>query len=235
MSTLTVYPDAGTGATTVDGRTYHFDSLSWATARAGAGTGNLASEASSASFGNTTDGGTTVYIIRSFYNFDTSALTSGASISAATFSVYATGASDQSETTNPSHPRIVGGTPAAVNTLANGDYTQTGSTLLSDSTMTLATFAASAAYRDFALNATGIAAVNKTGVTTLVLRAKNDLDNTAPTVVSYAPSYWADQAGTANDPELVVTYTTGSTFVPKIIITMMAALVALGVIAAVLG
>lgn len=233
MSTLTVYPDAGTG-TTCDAKLVA-SNVTWAGARA-ATTANFSASTTDATIyieGDATGG--VNYLGRPMFTWDTSALTAGATISAAVVSLYATGTDDTSEIVNPADPTFVTATPAAPGSLVAEDFDQVGSTSLCDSPPTLATFAGSTGYHDFTLNATGIAAVSKTGITQLAVRPLNDINNAAPTLRSYASFSTADTGGTTQDPKLVVTYTLTSTFVPKIIITMMAIITALGAATAVIG
>lgn len=70
-----------------------------------------------------------------------------------------------------------------------------------------------AAYNDFALNASGLAAVSKTGDTMYCVRGSLDLDNTSPGAavkVSYCSVQSSTTAGTTQDPKLVVVHTAGS-------------------------
>jgi len=62
------------------------------------------------------------------------------------------------------------------------------------------------------LNATGRGNVSLTGISKFGSRNANyDVANSAPAFTAFASNgiqiYFADQAGTANDPKLVVTYT----------------------------
>lgn len=72
------------------------------------------------------------------------------------------------------------------------------------------------AYTAFALNATGLSNINKTGVTQIAARLKRDLDNSAPTwqagLSNYYNIYCSEQAGTSNDPYLAVDYVPGFSF-----------------------
>ena len=210
--TLTVYPDAGTGATTCDSIIRSTNAV-WATAR-GASSGT-ASPTSAYDHYRSHFYAAEYIIDRIGLTFDTSALGGGASISATVMSLYAT-PDYLSLSTNHANPQVVSFTPATNNSIVGDDFDQFGATGFCDSPPLLATFA-TGGYKDFTFNATGIAAVSATGVTRVGVRATNDINNTAPDERSYAQIYFADQVGTANDPKLVVTYTTGSTFVPKII------------------
>lgn len=53
--------------------------------------------------------------------------------------------------------------------------------------------------------------INKTGSTRVLLCAKNQTDNVAPTANHLTRVYPSETAGTTKDPELTITYTTGVT------------------------
>jgi len=63
-------------------------------------------------------------------------------------------------------------------------------------------------YNAITFNPTGIAAINTSGATKLVLRNKSkDYDNVAPTTSAWNGGYFADYTGTDHDPYLYITYT----------------------------
>ena len=216
MSTLTVYPDASSGATTVDGLVAY---VSGAEANTEAGWDNMI--AASGDFKRTdgySSGLEVVYLFqgsganwnilgRYIATLDTSALTSGATISAATFSIY--GSAKLDPAANTPTVNVYGSTPNANNNLANGDYGQLGSTAYCDTALTYAN-QTTGAYNDFAFNATGIAAISLTGITKLGLRNANyDVASTKPTLSTNETSFEirsADYTGTGSDPKLVITY-----------------------------
>lgn len=215
MSTLTVYPDAGSGGTSVDGtvgRDIDPSGENWSTIRAGAG-----------NFTNKTGTTNQLYYIvgqgvasykvlaRGIATFDTSPLTAGATVTAATLSFY--GSVVRTDWGSPA-VNIVVATPAADNDLVNADFSQLGTTTFSTA-ITAASFSTSA-YNDFVLNASGLANIDKTGVSCFGTRESTwDITGTDPLVVSNGDidkveAYNADNAGTTNDPKLVITYTPGA-------------------------
>lgn len=206
-TTATFYPSAG-ASSPVDGNVGN-SNVTWAGCRSSAtGTGASATSTTDATFQAEYVGVATLYAInRSEYCFDTSTIGSGQTISAATFSVFSTGASDQSETTYPANGCLVGTTLASNSTITTSDFAiaNWGSVEFA-SRVTLAAFSASAAYSDWALNSSGIANINKTGISKFAIRGAADIDNNTPTLRSYGIGYYADQTGTTNDPKLVVTY-----------------------------
>lgn len=142
---------------------------------------------------------------RAVFNFDTSSLGAGAVVTSAVLSLYVT-----SKQNNMSQSvGVTSATPASTANLVNGDYlvTHYGSTrFATDKTITSVT---TSAYNDWTLNASGIAAINVTGVTTFAFRLSCDIDNAAPTWASGVQASidgdFADNG--ANEPKLVVTYT----------------------------
>lgn len=211
MAELTVYPDAGTGNTTVDGPVarYNTSGDSWADIRTGAG--NLTEPTSSAvdCVRYRCDANTDKwdFMYRAIFTFDTSALGSGASISAADFCIYITGI-DNSFTDSLA---VVGATPANDNNLVDADYGQVGSTLYATA-VALAGLSTSQ-YNNISLNATGLAAISKTGITKLGTRGEHDRSDSEPAWSSGADSdldiCYADYADVTSDPKLVITYTLG--------------------------
>lgn len=211
FDTLTVSPDPNPETTSVDGvvRRQGVDE-SFASIRGGSGnsvddtsTGlefvRLACSATSNQFSA---------LYRSILLFDTASLTAGAVISSAVLSLYGTFKNDPAGW-SPSID-IYGSAPASNTALANADYGTLGTTSYTSAPISYASWASS--YNDFTLNATGIAAIAKTGVSKFgACESTYDAGNTAPTWSSGATmtmeGYFADQLGGTNDPKLVVTYT----------------------------
>lgn len=211
LTTTTVYPDPDPETTTVDGvADYDGSASSWATIQ-GATDGGAASSS-----------GTTLqcyvahqlspslyYLYRAFLLFDTSAIADADTINSATFSWYATTKIDDALSLEAGnrHIRLVQSTPASNTNIVVGDYDQ-GGTTGGASDIAVASFTTSA-YNDFALNATGLGWISKTGVTKLGLRHTADINNEAPVSpagddYSLIYGYSADQTGTTTDPKLVV-------------------------------
>jgi hypothetical protein len=149
----------------------------------------------------------TYIISRIGFIFDTSAIPDTATITSATLYVKSTGGGDGSETTNPANGALVGYTPSSDTAPVAADFLQFNLTRLADTDVTRAAFATGSSYKSWALNATGLAAISKTGNTKLGIRPSNDFsDATAPTARSYAQGFYAAQTGTADDPYLEITY-----------------------------
>lgn len=143
-------------------------------------------------------------IYREFQLFDTSPIPDTDNISAATLGSYVNAVSDSFTL----GLEVVGCTPASNTAIVNADYDQVGTTeyaserALSGLTTT--------AYNTAALNATGIAAIDKGGITKIALRLSADLDNSPPTWIADSLSSvnisTADEAGTTQDPYLEVVH-----------------------------
>lgn len=212
FSTLTANPAVGANSP-CDGVTYRSMAAPgevWATLIAGAGT-----------FASVTGDSTTIcfYLVststnlqwqmvsRMFFNFDTSSLGSGATISAAVMSMFGSSKSD-SLTVTPNID-VYTATPAATNTLAITDFQNVGSVSQTGTPITYAGWSTTA-YNDFTFNATGIGNVSKTGISKFCLRnASYDVATVAPAWVSNGVSElkgrYADDL--TNVPKLVITYT----------------------------
>lgn len=212
MATLTVYCVAGAN-TGLDSNCYRYsDPSTWADIHDNAdGTGTTVSNASfyAALVQSSTTSNRWAEIDRGFYLFDTSALPDNANISSATLSLYGSSKADTGSW-SPSI-NIYSANPAATNNIVNADYDQVGTTPYS----TAITYAnwSTTGYNDFALNATGIAAISKDGITKFSSREVTyDVANTAPTWASNKVAsftiYTADN-GDAYRPKLVINYTTG--------------------------
>jgi len=140
-------------------------------------------------------------ISRSFFLFDTSALSDTATISSATLSIVFFNVTDTNGNDSLS---IVSSNPASNTSLVNDDFDQLGTTKFATD-KTLASLSEDA-YANFALNATGISAISKTSITKFGLRNANDISNIAPTGVGNNGVYarGSETAGTTSDPTLVV-------------------------------
>lgn len=222
-ATLTVYPDPGTGATTVDGRIYYGNAVpqSWATVHDSANSGPNGA-ITPATDPNAILGYqyavTGLFQIdeRFFALFDTSPLTAGATISAATLSLFgeATNTSDDSGGAVAVAANIYSSSPASNNNLVTGDYSQVGTTAYSTN-IAYASWSTTA-YNDFVFNASGLAAISKTSISKFSARdAVYDVANSPPPTAAGSftsmGSNTADASGTANDPKLVITYSLPST------------------------
>lgn len=217
-TTTTVYPDPDPETTTVDGTASRISvDESFSTIRGGAG--NSSSDSSTLNAPQLKESGTSgqwQWLRRGYALFDTSSIPDADSISATVFSLYgSSAANDVPLTAAEAALSIVSGVPASNTAIVDADYAiaNFGSSKYCTD-YAYASFS-SVAYNDMTFNATGIAAVSKTGVTKLGFRYAVDVDNGSPTSNGNldASAYtWlsADNAGTTNDPKLVVTHAVDS-------------------------
>lgn len=212
MATLTVYPDAGSGATTVVGaaqRDVPGAPESFTTIRAGAGSsadttyidGSLAALYASATSNLFS------FLVRSIETFDTSPIGLGSRIFSATLSVHGTASSDN-DLGSPTID-LLSSTPAVDDNVEAADFTQIGTTVFAS--IAYASWNTSA-YNDFALNANGLANISKTGISRFGFRLGWDTANNftgiwVSSVFTRVNGYAANQAGTTQDPKLVIVYT----------------------------
>jgi len=207
----TYYPDANPETTSVDGIVTHTDpGATWATFVSGAGTGfnDFVTGTYIASW--------LVYqfeankwttLTRGIALFDSSSLPDGANISAATLSFRGNGKDDPQS--NVPTINAFASAPASNTVLAAGDFDSLGSTAFATA-MPYADWS-TIGYNDYALNASGMAAISRTGVTKLGLRLSHDVTGSQPTWAAAANttgmfSFFSEQ-GDGYKPKLVVTYT----------------------------
>lgn len=206
-TTLIVYPDAGTGNTTVDGWAGEFTATTdWDALRNDVG--DLANDTENPGTLNQISATTTTNrwkrIIRGIVTFVTSSIGSDG-IDSATLWLHSNDGDtkdDYSQSIN-----IYSAAPANDNAIVAGDYNSLGDTPFS-SDITLTAWNTSEAYQEFILNAAGEAVINKSGISRFGTRLIGDANNIEPTwgsnQYSTAHAYRADEAGTAKDPKLVV-------------------------------
>ena len=217
MPILTIYPDPGTGATTVDGFVERGAvNEAMAVIRAGAGTnshdmnviGDFVLMVTNAVGPNTYDD-----LIRSIFTFDTSPLTLRDIVTAATLTFNTAGRvpNDNFGTSIC----LVDATPANDNAIVNADYSTVGTTRYA-ADVALAGIGIGPTYF-FTLNIAGSASINRgVGAITRFSQAFDwDVDNTDPpgwagATIDDAGGVYADTPGTASDPALAITYSSAS-------------------------
>ena len=210
LATLEVYPDADPETTSVDGWVRQGSGTTWASVRDGAGN-------------DKSDSGTTNPVIyfegagdgsmldmrRGIFLFNTSALTIDATITGAVLSYYTTNKLDQGGRTP--NVDIYTSTPASDTALANGDYTQIGTTSQTGSPITYANITDNT-YADFTFNATGKGNVSKTGISKFGTRNPSyDVANSPGIFDGITRIYSNFAEDGSNKPKLVVTYTAAAT------------------------
>ncbi len=216
-TTSVFYPNPDPETTTVDGVVNdRINNLTWANLIIEAGNYAGPSDAGDAinmcGTSDTTNQWNNLY--RFIALFDTSNIPDTNDVTAATFSLYGGIYAKADDAGIAPNVNIYASTPATNTNLVAGDFTKVASTSFSD-VITYANWN-DAGYNNFALNATGLAAVSKTSVTKLGARnASYDVAATPPAwnvggKNSYVSCYFADQAGTSTDPMLSVTYSTAA-------------------------
>lgn len=199
MATLTVYPTTGDNDISSSNAVF-------ATAH-DATTGTKGTGANSYILCRNNAGAYDIY--RGFMNFDTSALGAGATVTAVSsflWSILHDG------TGTLAFWNVFGST--ASEPIVAADYDLVGTTAFS--TAKGQAGVTDTAYNSWVWNATGIAAIDQTGVTKVSYRETvYDVANTAPAGgnVGYLNYYNSAQAGTSNDPYLEITYTAGGSAV----------------------
>lgn len=196
MATLTVYSVPGG-----EGVLYRERIETFAQARAGTTADFIMDLATLASAVQDWTSGSYHPLRRAMLPFDTSALTSAASISAATLSLYG------KTVTNPDNTGvyIVQSTEADPTAIALADYDNVGD--VATANIQYSSYSTSG-YNDFAFDATGLTWISKTSYTKLAARDGLDFNNTGPANGSDDCNfYFSTETGTSKDPKLVITYT----------------------------
>jgi hypothetical protein len=183
----------------------------WTSLHGGSGNSTLDNETNSyyaVRVGTTQTSNQYDIISLSIYLFDTSSLDSAADIQSATFSVYPTA----KLSTMGGSLVLTNANPASTTALAADDYTNRGSNMSTEYGSSRLNFSSvsTGTYNAFSLNATGLANIDKAGITKLGLRASQDFDNSpgtwTSTLASYIDANYSEATGTSTDPTLVVVY-----------------------------
>jgi hypothetical protein len=136
---------------------------------------------------------------RAFYPIDTSGIGVDATISAASMFVYV--GTNQS---NGQTLRLVSASQASIGQLEVADFNNIGSTQFGSATPT------ASQYDEIVVDATGRAIIVKDGYTKFAILMGKDFDNSTPTGMDYVQLRFSAYTGTASDPYLSVTYSTGA-------------------------
>ena len=209
FSTLTTYPQAGSGGSNVtcDGNVYRYNVDETFTA-INTGSGHNADNTGTELWAHLASSGTTNQFTSNYKaiaTFDTSSIGANSTLQSATMSLYG---SLKNASLGPPDLHIAGATPASNNALVAADYGQVQTT--SFGSITYANFSTSG-YNDIALNSSGLSNINKTGISKFSFQLNWQINNSFTGTwdswaLSYMHSYSADQTGTTQDPKLVVTY-----------------------------
>lgn len=193
--TSAFHPDANPESTSMDGYTW-ISNVTWSTAH-DAATGDNADDSTS---GMQILASTGYDIQRAMALFDTSSLTSAASVISAVFSGNRSDGIHAFNNADSVSIAIVTATPASNTALVAADFDQFGSIAKGSS---LLSSSANSTYLDITL--TDLTMVSKTGVTKIGLRLSPDYNNSAPSGANSITFATSDLG--YNKPKLVVTYT----------------------------
>lgn len=209
-TTTTCYPDADPESTSVDGGLINsIAETTWAALR-GATAGSSATPSDATSYVFRISSGPTTnkwdLLDRVAILFDCSAIADTDTINSATISLYDDNLRADNLSITP-NTNIFSSNPASNTNLVADDYDTVGTTAFATA-ITWAGWTLNN-YNNFALNASGLANISKTGVSKFSAYNQNyDADNVTPTwgndITSYQSIKLADTAGTASDPKLVV-------------------------------
>ncbi len=219
-TTSTFFPDADPETNSVDGWVRSLYGVGagvvWGTIRGDAG--NSSNDVDTNVYGTDmladSGSGNWRVLARGMYLFNTAAIADTDTIDSSTLSLYGSSQTDDLNVTPDIN--IYASNPTSNTSLTGTDYSTAGATAFS-TTKTYVQWGAS--YNDFALNASGLTNISKTGVSKFSSRNVNyDVANIAPTwsasVRSSLVYSAADTAGTAQDPKLVVVHSAAAVAAP---------------------
>jgi len=203
MATLSVFADTGDGYVGNDAVAVYSTCRNAAT---GTGSSSTATNIDESLVCRAILFGGNYFISRGFFPFDTSALGSGATVTAAEFNLYieVTAKFD----TNTDSFCVVQTSQASTSSLTTADFDAVNFT--DGGARTIAGFSTANQYWPWSLNGTGLTWVNTTGYSMLGLQSLLDINNTTPTGLNQlsGQTYFSDNTGTSKDPYLTVTFTT---------------------------
>lgn len=217
-TTSTLYPEVGGGGgnTTADGQQNRTGvNETYSNIRTGAG--NNSSNSSQSTDCITIIASATVNqfqrMTRSRYSFDSSVVGSD-NIDSSTLSIYATGADEDLDAEDIG---IVSNNPVNANDVVDADYAYTRYGTTDFATRVLTGNWGTNEYEDFSLNASGIANINKSGVSSFGIRSGWDIDNSfggtwSSGLFNAYGNHFADFTGTSTDPKLVIEHSSVGKF-----------------------
>lgn len=213
FDTLTAYSVPGTTASgyVQRGANSGYDET-FSTIRNGSGTSSSATSTTFSLHSLVSSATTNQFKImtRGLFVFDTSSLTSSATISSATINIY--GSSKLSNLGSPS-TYIVSSSPASTSSISDSDYSNLGTT--SFASQTYANFSTTS-YNVFNLDANGISNISKVGVSKFGSRSSWDNDNSfggtwGNTLQTHCTGRAGSYTGTSYDPYIEIVYTLPAT------------------------
>lgn len=182
-------------------------STTYSTARSGGGSKVAPTTEVYLQVGQNYIGGFGYYLYETFLSFDTSTIPDSAIISSVTLSLHGGDYVDQSTTDFTIEARTYdwGASLTTADWVAGADLTS-NTLLASRSTSGWST----SAYNDLTENGSNfVSAINKTGITRIILCSSRTKDGNTPTGAEYVNLGASEKSGTSNDPKLSVTYVLG--------------------------
>lgn len=222
MTVSVFYPDAHPETTSVDGFCFLTGQDSTLATIRGVATGSAVSDGTLIFAGIKASGTSNQFaeLYRCYFLFDSSALPDTDEISSAVVNLKRS-TNATLNALGDTEMDIVASTPAANTDLISNDYAAVGSTVFASVNTSTIT---AEAYYDWTLNASGIAAVSKTGVSKFALRIDWDTDNSftgswsSGAYTGIYPTAAETNSGTTSDPKLTVTHAAAATFVPRAVV-----------------
>jgi len=209
-ATTTAYPDADAESSTVDGFGQK-DGGTFAENRSAATGDAMFDDEAHIIWGITFDD----RIHRAIFLFDTSGINDAHSVSATTFQYSCYYKDNDGGTGELHYPTLTACSPASNTALVAGDYDCMTALSTPDEfiprsySINAADAGGGTDNNTYTFNATGHAAVNKTGITKLMIRSSFDVDNSAPTTTANRLAIRAADYDTSNNdyyPQLTVTH-----------------------------
>lgn len=205
LTTTTVYPDPDPETTTVDGYS-RYSHGTYSTCQSSS-TGNSTDASSDSLWFQNTRHSSLYYVSRIFALFDTSTIGSD-TISSGSLSLYYKSTHGDS---GDESSVVVSSTPASNTAIVHGDFDQVGTTEFGS--INLTDWSTSAGDENsHTLNASGLAHINKSGVSKFGVRTSGDISATSPgtsNAYNRAECYGAENAS-GYDPKLVVIHSAGA-------------------------
>lgn len=208
FDTLTVY-SAGNGVSPTSGNLYRINQSTWSDAHSTTTAGSVNATSTPSQLAKTEKNEFGYRVFRGVTMFDTSDLTSGATISDAKPALYVTLVND-TDNDGDDWINVVQASCASTTTLATGDFDAIGDAVnnpTEGATRIDLGDIGTDAYKEWTLTATGIGWISKTGITQIGWREGHDCinsaiaDNTADGITANIGQ------SSSNKPKLVVTYT----------------------------
>lgn len=220
-TTSTFNPDAHVESTSVDGAVTKNNSTDWDTTHdATTGQAVLTTQTDVDLRAGSPPGQTNYLLARCFFLFDTSSIGGPITISASTVKLWGLFINNDDNDGDDFHTIIVS-TPATDTDLITADYDQVGATdnptKVSDD-LDISSLS-TGQYNTFTLNATGFAEIDSDEISRFGVREGHDqIDSPVDGNLNGMGVASADNATASQHPELSVTFTADSTFIPKLIV-----------------